>query len=232
MALRVLVTGTSRGLGEAIARHFLDRGDIVFGCSRSAGSIEHEAYRHVQADATDEQDVERLCRTVRGDRDGLDVLVNNAGWARMLPVALTPLSTARRILDTNFISTFLLTRAAVRLLRSSHAPRIVNVTSVAVPLRLDGEAVYAAAKSAVETFTRVVAHEVGAFGITCNAVGPSPIRTRLLEGVPEEKLQAILARQAVQRWAVEDDVINVIDFFVRPESSLVTGQVVYLGGVG
>lgn len=232
MPPRILITGTSRGLGLAIARHFVDRGAMVIGCARSPSPIESESYQHVRADATDERDVERLCRRIRDDHEGLDVLINNAGWARMLPVALTPAATARRIVDANFFSTFLLTRAAVRLLRGSPAPRIVNVTSIAVPLRLDGEAVYAAAKSAIETFTRIVAHEIGGLGITCNAVGPSPVRTRLLEGVPEAKLQALLARQAVPRWAVDNDVINVIDFFVRPESSLVTGQVVYLGGAG
>lgn len=230
--MRMLITGTSRGLGEAIARHFLDRGDIVIGCARSEASIAHERYRHVIADATDEGDVDELLRIVRREHAGLDVLINNAGWACMTPVALTPAETARRILDVNFFSTFLLTRAAVRLLRGSPTARIVNLTSVAVPMRLDGEAVYAAAKSAVETFTRIVAREVGPLGITCNAVGPSPVRTRLLAGVPESKLAALLARQAIPQWAREADVINVIDFFLRPESALVTGQVVYLGGAG
>jgi 3-oxoacyl-[acyl-carrier protein] reductase len=119
----------------------------------------------------------------------------------------------------------------VRLLRQSAHPRIVNMTTVAVPLRLDGEAVYASAKSAIETFTRVAAKEVGPWGITCNAVGPSPVRTNLLRKVPEDKLAALIERQAVKRWATTDDVGNVVDFFLRPESGMVTGQVVYLGGI-
>ena len=92
----------------------------------------------------------------------------------MNPVALTPVESARQIVATNLLGTFLFTQAGIRLLRRSVAGRIVNLTTVAVPLRLEGEAMYAASKSAVETFTRIVAREVAAFGITCNAVGPEP----------------------------------------------------------
>ena len=69
-------------------------------------------------------------------------------------------------------------------------------------------------------------------GITCNAVGPSPIRTGLVAGVPLAKLEALVARQAIPEWATADDVYNVVEFFARPESRYVTGQVVYLGGLG
>jgi 3-oxoacyl-[acyl-carrier protein] reductase len=136
------------------------------------------------------------------------------------------------MVTTNFMGTFLFTRAAIRLLRSSTAGRIVNFTTVAVPLRLQGEAIYAASKSAVETFTRIVAHEVAPFGITCNAVGPSPVKTNLTRAVATDKMERLIARQAIPRWAEFGDVANVVDFFLRPESAMITGQVVYLGGVG
>ena len=107
----------------------------------------------------------------------------------------------------------------------------MNVSTVAVPLSLEGEAVYAASKSAVETFTRVTARELGQWGITCNAVSPSPVRTDLTRNVSEQTMSKLIARQAVPRWAEPADVVNVVDFFLRPDSGLVTGQVVYLGGV-
>jgi 3-oxoacyl-[acyl-carrier protein] reductase len=146
-------------------------------------------------------------------------------------VALTPPEDARHIVDTNVVGVFNCTHQAIRLMRHSPAGRIVNVTTVAVPLRLEGEAVYAASKAAVESFTRITAREVGTMGITCNAVGPSPIRTELIAKVPAAKLDALVARQAVPSWATVDDVSNVIDFFLRPESRMITGQVVYLGGI-
>jgi 3-oxoacyl-[acyl-carrier protein] reductase len=230
--VKILVSGASRGLGLALVEHLLEGGHDVIGCARSAAALSHDRYAHVVTDVTSEPDVDRLFHDVRQRFGALDVLINNAGWGSMLPVALTPVDTARRIVDANFLSTFMMTRAALRLLRRSASGRIVNVSSIAAPLRLEGEAVYAAAKSAIETFTRVTAKEVGAWGITCNAVGPSPIRTRLIAGVPEGKLQALIDRQAIRSWAEPQDVVNVVDFFVRPESRMITGQIVYLGGYG
>ena len=230
---RILVTGASRGLGLALVEHFLAAGDRVVGCSSSPeGSVAASGYVHVRADVTNEQDVERLFARTREELGGLDVLVNNAGVAAMNPVALLPASRARQVLDVSVIGTFLCSRAAIRLLRASPAPRIVNLSSVAVPLRLEGEAVYVAAKAAVESFTRVLAKEVGPLGITCNAVGPCPVPTQLTSGVPPRKLDALVARQAIPRMGTPADVVNVVEFFLAPASGMVTGQVVYLGGVG
>ena len=102
---------------------------------------------------------------------------------------------------------------------------------MAVPLRLEGEAIYAASKAAVEMLTRVLARELAPWGITCNAVGPTPIETDLIRNVPREKIDRLLASQAIPRFGRVDDVANVIDFFLRPESEFVTGQVIYLGGI-
>lgn len=98
-------------------------------------------------------------------------------------------------------------------------------------MRLEGEAIYAASKAAVETLTRVLARELAPLGITCNAVGPTPIETDLIRGVPRAKIDRLLASQAIHRLGQPTDVANVIDFFLRPESDFITGQVIYLGGV-
>ena len=148
------------------------------------------ATRTVALDVTDAAAVEGLFRDLKKRFKTLDVLINNAGVASMNAVALTPVETARRVMETNFLAAFNFTREAIRLMRASPAARIVNLTTVAVPLRLEGEAVYAASKSALETFTRIAAREVAPFGITCNAVGPCPIRTKLTAGVPDQKIQA------------------------------------------
>jgi 3-oxoacyl-[acyl-carrier protein] reductase len=202
----------------------------VIGCGRGASPIVHDRYSHHCVDVTQEADVNGLFSALRERINVLDVLINNAGVASMNTIALTPTDTARRILETNCLGTFRFSRAALRLLRHSPAGRIVNLTSVAVPFRLTGEAMYAASKSAVETFTRIAAHEFAPFGITCNAVGPSPIKTRLTESVPKAAMKGLLDRQAISEWATTDDVVNVIDFFLRRESQMVTGQVIYLGG--
>src|SRR5262245_57434559 len=231
----ILITGTSRGLGRYLASYYLDRGNMVIGCARSGAServITHEHYRHYCVDVTDAQAVQVLLRDVQREVGRLDALINNAGIANMNPMALTPVEAARRIMETNFLGTFLLSQAAIRLLCKSSAPRIVNMSSIAVPLRLAGEAVYAASKSAIETLTRVAARELGAFGITCNAVGPTPIDTDLLKGVGEEKIRHLVEQQAIRRMAQPSDVAQVVDFFLHPDSHMITGQVIYLGGLG
>lgn len=229
---RVLITGASKGLGAALAQDLLDRGDIVIGCGRAEATIAHERYTHHRVDVADEAAVRAMFQGVRKQHGGLDALINNAGIASMNPVALTPADSVRRMFDTNFLGVFLCTHAALRLLRGSKAGRIVNLTTIAVPLRLEGEAIYAATKSAVETFTRVTAKEVAPWGITCNAVGPSPIKTALTGNVPTEKMNTLLERMSPPRWAEPADVVNIVDFFLRPESGMVTGQVIYLGGAG
>ena len=228
----LLITGASRGIGAHLVEHYLGQGDLVIGCARGPAAVAHKSYTHLQLDVTDEAAVRDRFFEIRQRFGRLDALINNAGIASMNPVALTPFDTARQILATNFLGTFALTHAALRLLRSSQTGRIVNFTTVAVPMRLEGEAIYAASKSAVETFTRIVAREVAPLGITCNAVGPSPIKTQLTGNVGAEKIEKLLARQAIPRWAESSDVANVVDFFLRPESAMVTGQIVYLGGAG
>jgi 3-oxoacyl-[acyl-carrier protein] reductase len=228
---RVVITGATRGIGLALAEHYLAHGDEVIGCGRSATTLVHPNYTHRCVDVTVEEEVNQFFVELSDGQGRIDALINNAGIASMNALVLTPLATARRIVETNLLAPFAFTRGAVRLMRGSGNARIVNFSSVAVPLGLEGEAMYAASKSAVETLTRIAARELAPFGITCNAVGPSPIQTRLVAGVPQHKLQALIDSQPIRRWAVPEDVVNVVDFFLRPESSMVTGQVIYLGGV-
>jgi 3-oxoacyl-[acyl-carrier protein] reductase len=145
-------------------------------------------------------------------------------------ILLMPEAMASRIVNTNLMGTFLMCRESAKLMKKHGFGRIVNFSTVAVPMNLDGEAVYAASKSAVVTFTKVIARELAEFGITCNAVGPTPIQTDLIRAVPEEKINRIVNDLAIKRLGRFEDVANVIDFFIKPESEYITGQVIYLGG--
>ena len=109
--------------------------------------------------------------------------------------------------------------------------RIVNFSSAATPMHLEGEAIYAASKAAIVNLTQVMARELADLSITVNAVGPTPLRTDLTRKVQQDKIDNVIARQAIRRYTEYEDISNVIDFFIRPESRFVTGQVVYLGGV-
>jgi 3-oxoacyl-[acyl-carrier protein] reductase len=225
-----LVTGSRKGLGKFIAQQLVSCGYAVFGCSRSSADWTLEGYKHVVANVDNEEQVKDIVAQIRRSHGRLDVLVNNAGIASLNHFLMVPASTVDRVMATNFRGAWLVSREASKLMLKARYGRIINLTTVAVPMRIRGEALYASSKAAVETMTRVLAHELGEFGITVNAVGPTPIDTDLIRKVPEAGIQAIIDGLAIKRKGQPEDVMNVIDFLIRPESDYVTGQVIYLGG--
>jgi len=228
----MLITGTRKGIGRHLATRYAAQGWHVVGVSRGRPDWTLANYEHHELDVADEKAVKRLFLDVRKAHGRLDALINNAGIASMNHVLLTPLATMQSIFATNVFGTFLFCREAARLMSSAKVKgRIVNFATVATPLKLEGEAAYAASKAAVVSLTEVLARELAPLSITVNAVGPTPIETDLIRSVPKAKMDALIARQAVPRMGTMADVSNVIDFFLREESDFITGQVVYLGGV-
>jgi len=227
----ILITGTSRGIGLGLAKHFLRQGDQVCGCSRGPAVLRHARYTHHTLDVADEAAVVAMVRASVRQHGRIDALLNNAGIATMNAALLSPLASAQAILATNFHGTFLFAREAGKTMVRRKAGRIVNFTTVATPLRLEGESLYAASKAAVESFTQVLARELGPTGVTVNAVGPTPVPTDLVKNVPPAKMEALLARQAIRRFGTIEDVVNVVEFFLSPRSAFITGQIIYLGGV-
>ena len=227
----IVITGTRKGIGKEMAEHYLAEGWQVAGCSRGEGSIEHAHYQHFSLDVSDEDAVVAMARTIKARHGNIDALLNNAGIASMNHALLTPVSTVTRIFQTNVVGTFLFCREMAKIMRRTEDGRIINFTTVAHPLNLEGEAIYAASKAAVESLTRILARELAELKITVNAIGPTPIKTDLIRGVPQEKMDALLARQALGRMGEVRDVINAVDFYLREESDFITGQVLYLGGI-
>ena len=227
----MLITGTRKGIGRSLAEHFAKSGWMVIGCSRGDTDMQIPNYSHFLADVSDEIAVKAMFTEIRKKYGRLDVLINNAGVASMNHALLTPLETTRKVLETNFIGTFLFSREAARLMQKQKFGRIINFSTVAVPLKLEGEAIYASSKAAVEELTHILARELADMGITVNAIGPTPIETDLVRGIPKEKIQKLLNQQAIKRYGRIEDIINLVDFLIRPESGFITGQVIYLGGV-
>lgn len=227
----IIITGTRKGIGRYLAEQYLQEGDIVYGCSRRICDIEHPNYHHTRLDVSDEAEVVSFVRNVYKNHKHIDVLINNAGCASMNHFLLTPYDTAKKVFNTNFFGTFLMCREVAKYMVKNKSGRIVNYSTVAVALNLHGELVYSASKAAIEQLTRVLADEIGESGITVNAVGPTPIDTDLIKNVPENKLQDLLSHQCIKRFGQFEDVKNVIDFFLKPESNYITAQTIYLGGV-
>lgn len=226
-----LITGTRKGIGKYLVEHYIKRGHIVVGCSREVPDWTIQGYKHYEADVSDEKAVLKIFSGIRKEYGRLDNLINNAGIASMNHTILTPLSSVHSVLNTNVVGTFLFCREAAKLMQKNKYGRIVNFATVATPLKLEGEALYAASKAAIVTLTQILAREFADLGITVNAVGPTPIKTDLIRGVPQAKMDSLLSRQAIREYGTFEDVSNVIDFYLMPESRFVTGQVIYLGGV-
>ena len=228
---RTLITGTSRGIGRFLAEHYAELGHQVVGLSRQEADFSHPQYRHMQVDITDESQVLSVFKELHAVYGGLDHLINNAGIASMNLALLTPLKTVEQIFATNVFGTFLTCREAARLMKKERFGRIINLSTIAMSLALEGESVYAASKAAVVTMTEILAREFAPWNITVNALAPAPTDTNLIRNVPKDKIAEIINRQAIKRMGTMQDIANVTDFYLSPASSFITGQHLLLGGL-
>lgn len=228
----ILITGTSRGIGNHLARHFLSTGARVIGCSRSdQSSIDHENYSHFALDIGSEPEVVEMFRSIRSEFGRLDAAVNNAAVNPTLSlVAMTSYAAAEQTMRTNFLGPFVVAREAVKLMMRNKFGRIVNLGSMAARHEVQGEALYTASKAALNSFTRVLAKEVAAHGITVNVVAPAALETELMSSVDPVKLKEVLQRNAIPALGTFEEVSNIVDWLLKPESGAVTGQIIYLGG--
>lgn len=227
----MIITGTSKGIGRYLAEYYVSKGFIVIGCSRSEPTIDSPLYKHYTLDVSDEYLVKNLFVDVRKKYGKLDYLINNAGTASMNHSLTTPVATVKRILDTNVVGMFIISRESVKLMKKNNFGRIVNFSSFAVPYRLEGESIYAASKAAVVSLTQVLSREYAKYNITVNAVAPPAVKTDLIRGVPDDKMLKLISRQSLQKYGTPDSVRHVIDFYLSEQSDLITGEVIYMGGI-
>ena len=226
----IIITGSSKGIGKFLCDEYLKRGYIVFGCSRSKSDIKHENYHHYITDVAVESDIKNMMLKIKSITKNIDFLINNAGVASMNHIITTPYKSFENLVNTNFLGTFLFTREVSKLMMKNGG-KIVNFSTVACPLNLEGEAIYASSKAAIEKFTKISSKELSNFNITVNCIGPTPIYTDLIKTVPKNKIDDLISKQAIKRLGEFDDVLNVIDFYFADKSDFISGQVIYLGGV-
>jgi 3-oxoacyl-[acyl-carrier protein] reductase len=227
----MIITGSRKGIGRYLVEHYLKQGYLVEGCSRGASDVADANYRHFELDVADEKSVRAMIADVTKRHGRIDALLNNAAIASMNHVLLTPAKTANRMMEVNVTGTMLFCRDAAKVMMRRKYGRIVNFTTIVAPIALAGEAIYAASKAAVVTFTRILAFELGQWGVTCNSFGATPIMTDMIKGVPKDKVDAVVNNLAIKRLGTHADCANVCDFFISPASDNITGQVIYLGGV-
>lgn len=225
------VTGSSKGIGRYLSEYYLKKGFSILGLDVMSSTLSHTHYRHLELDVSDEISVKNIFSQINRDYQKLDILINNAGVASMNHSLLTPGSVVNKIFRINFLGTFLCCREAAKIMKKNKFGRIINFVSIATPLKLAGEAIYASSKAAVLNLTQILGKEFADFGITMNAIGPAPVKTDLIKNIPEKQMNYLLSQQSINRFSEFDDISNVIDFFIHPKSNFITGQVIYLGGI-
>ena len=223
----VIVTGASRGLGRFCAERLHEKGYRVIGLGRGTGVAAPFEMR--TADVTDAASIAKALEDVRRD-PSVYALINSAGIASMNLVVTTPPETVRKIIETNLLGTIYCCQQVAPALMRRGVGRIINFSTLGVPLGLKGEAVYVASKAGVEGFSRAFAREMSAHGVTVNTIAPGPIDTALIAKVPKDKIDAVVGRQIIQRQASPSDVWNIVSTLLAPESNMITGETIHVGG--
>lgn len=234
-----IITGASRGIGAVVARQLAADGyAVAINYANSATEASklvvelrqagHQAIA-IQGDVASAADVKRLFDETEAQLGKVDVLINNAGILKVLPLAQHSDELYNQNFDIHTRGTFnALREAATRL---NDGGRIVNFSSSTVGLNFPGYAVYIASKAAVESLTQVFAKEMRGRRITVNAVAPGPVATELfLHGKSEEQIQGLAKMAPLERLGQPEDIARVVSFLVSPAGGWVNGQILRANG--
>ncbi len=238
---RALVTGGTKGIGEAIVRQFLDLGASVFIIARDNALLQEQltAYRQqghdvagFAADVSQSGAADAIMGAVKERWDTLDILVNNAGTNIRKPTVEYSPADYDHVLNTNMRSAYELTQAAYPLLKSSGMGKVVMVSSVSGLAHTSSGSLYGMTKAAMLQLTRNLAVEWALDGIRVNAVAPWYINTPLATPVltNPDKLAGILKRTPMNRVGEPEEVASVVSFLCMPASGYVTGQTISVDG--
>lgn len=234
-----LVTGASRGIGQAIAEGLAQAGHIVVGTATTddgAKAISAQALAKgltiygERLQVNEPGAIEAIVAKVSADHGSLDILVNNAGITRDNLAMRMKDEEWDAVIETNLSSVFRLCRAVLRPMMKARWGRIINITSVVGEIGNAGQANYAAAKAGVAGMTRALARELGSRGITVNAVAPGFIDTDMTRGLSPEQVAALTAQIPLQRLGNVIDISSSVVFLASEGAGYITGETLSVNG--
>ncbi|NJL26303.1 MAG: 3-oxoacyl-[acyl-carrier-protein] reductase [Calothrix sp. SM1_5_4] len=235
---RIVVTGSSRGIGAGIARTLAAQGARVAVTYTSSAKeaeavvagLPGEGHLLTQLNVTSADSVSRAFDTILKAFDGIDGLVNNAGITRDQLLMRMKDEDFDAVLQTNLRGAYLCSKAVMRPMLKARAGSIVNISSVVGQMGNPGQSNYSASKAGLEGFTRAVALEVASRGIRLNAVAPGFIVTDMTEALDQKQKEAIETRIPLGRLGSAEDVANAVSFLLSDMSLYITGQVIQVNG--
>jgi 3-oxoacyl-[acyl-carrier protein] reductase len=235
-----VVTGSSRGIGRAIALRLSAEGAKVVVNHRGSEAAANEVVEQikaggneaivVQADVSKITDAEALIDAAKAAFGRVDILVNNAGTTRDTLLMRMSDEDWNVVIDTNLKGTFNCIKAVSRQMMRQRYGRIVNITSVSGIAGNAGQANYASAKAGIIGLTKTVAKELGSRGITCNAVAPGFVPTGLTASLPQDLIAAAIDRTPLGRMGTPEDMAAAVAFLASDEAGFITGQVLAVDG--
>jgi NAD(P)-dependent dehydrogenase (short-subunit alcohol dehydrogenase family) len=235
-----LVTGAASGIGQATVRRLLEAGWKVAAVDREEKALAALAAELAQPrrvftyrlDVTDEAATEKAVAMTAEALGSLDGIVNSAGIAADIPALDTPVDLFRKILDVNVIGTFIVARAAARIMKDRGGGAIVNISSVSGLRGGKGRSAYGASKGAVNVLTQVLANDLARHNIRVNAVAPGPVDTPMVKAVHTDADRALWTRHVpMRRYARPEEIASVIEFLLDgTRSGYVTGEIVAVDG--
>ncbi|MDQ6891886.1 MAG: 3-oxoacyl-[acyl-carrier-protein] reductase [Acidobacteriota bacterium] len=235
---RALVTGASRGIGEAVASRLAEEGAFVLAAARTAGDLDRVVSRIREAggrasalalDLSDPASIESAAKAALAE-GSVDVLVNNAGVTDDNLLLRMSKESWDRVLSTNLTGVFLMTQALIRSMIKKRYGRIVNVTSVVGIMGNPGQANYAASKAGLIGFTKSVARELASRNVTCNAVAPGFIATSMTDKMTDDAKTALTSQIPLGRLGSPGDVAAAIAYLASEDAAYVTGHVLNVSG--
>ena len=234
-----LVTGASRGIGQAVALKLGAMGATVVGTATSdPGADNISAYMQeagitghgVKLDVTDPNAIDEIIKQIADQHGAITILVNNAGITRDNLLMRMKEEEWGAIMDTNLTSIFRVSKACLRGMMKARNGRIISITSVVGAMGNAGQSNYAAAKAGVMGFSKSLAREVASRGITVNAVAPGFIDTDMTKSLPDEQKEALKAQIPLGALGQPEDIANSVGFLASEESAYVTGQTLHVNG--
>jgi NAD(P)-dependent dehydrogenase (short-subunit alcohol dehydrogenase family) len=228
----VVVSGAAQGIGRAIAERFLAEGCRVFGLDLRFRDEPPAGLTAIVADVTDPASVQAAVAQVLEAAGRVDVLVNNAGINVEGSVETLEPARWQAAFDVNVGGVFLLSQAVIPAMKAAGGGRIINAASFAAVVPSVGAAAYGASKAAVVQFTRVLASELGPWGITVNAYAPGMIPTAMngFAEMPEPAQDRLLDTLSIRRWERPDDVADLLVFLASDRAGYITGTLVDVSG--